>query len=359
MIWDLPMNLYPKYAYRSLKPSKPRIMFQVGQSSCRYFVSCIMILFSRVLSESFNLLQNSPSRLWSSTLFHSRAWPAGPDRFESPCPPSTVIMNKQSLFKEYIQLLVNCIYDSPRDQRSAEVHLGTIVQTKKTTSLSTRSPIPSKPTSQYLESLSPPYTDFDGPPPTPHSSSPWPTFWICTAAALNGKEIVLTHAPSTAPLAKSHSVGEGTNQPTNQQSIKQPTDNQANKQAINSSRLSTNQPISNQSKRPTNKQTISLSLSHQSLSHYHNNLSLTITPISLSLSLQSEAGYKLPAGEEDWGRRRFMGSRKNKNRPLPMQLRRATALLVRSAIKEDEKPVKDSRRPSWWQASKKLVKRVL
>lgn len=136
MIWDLPMNLYPKYACLSLKPSKPRIMFQVGQSSCRYFVSCIMILFSSVLSESFNLLRNSPSRPWSSTLFHSRAWPTGPDHFESLCLPSMECVNKQSLFKEYIQLLVNCIYDSPRDQRSAEVHLGTIVQSKKTTSLS-------------------------------------------------------------------------------------------------------------------------------------------------------------------------------------------------------------------------------
>ena len=280
MIWDLHMNLYPKYACLSLKPSKPRIMFQVGQSSCRYFVSCIMILFSRVLSESFNLLQNSPSRLWSSTLFHSRAWPAGPDRFESPCLPSMEFVNKQSLFKEYIQLLVNCIYDSPRDQRSAEVHLGTIEQTKKTTSLSTRSPIPSKPTSQYLESLSPPYTDFDGPPPTPHSSSPPPTFWICTAAALNGKEIVLTHAPSTAPLAKSHSVGEGTNQPTNKQTINQQSINQTSRQSNHLDYQPTNQFPINQKGKQTNNQTISLSLSHQSLSHYHTNLSHYHTNLS-------------------------------------------------------------------------------
>ena len=42
------------------------------------------------------------------------------------------------------------------------------------------------------------------------------TFCICTAAALNGKEIVLTHAPSTAPLAKSHSVDKGPQQSINQ-----------------------------------------------------------------------------------------------------------------------------------------------
>ena len=99
MIWDLKMNFYTNEVCLSLKPSKPRIMFQVGQSSCRYFVSCIMILFSSVLSESFNLLRKSPSSLWSSTLFHSRAWPTGPGRFESPCLPSMEFVNKQSFIQ--------------------------------------------------------------------------------------------------------------------------------------------------------------------------------------------------------------------------------------------------------------------
>ena len=76
---------------------------------------------------------------------------------------------------------------------------------------------------------------------------------------------MLTHAPSTAPLAKSHSVDKGTQQSINQ-SINQ--------------------------------------------------------------------RYKLCQREVEEGSSARNGSRKNKNRPLPMQLRKAIALRIRERVEK-------------------------
>ena len=113
---------------------------------------------------------------------------------------------------------------------------------------------------------------------------------------------MLTHAPSTAPLAKSHNVGEGTSSnPSTNPFFFHKTQHQS---SIINSFFSL--------KRPTNKQT--------------NKQTNAITKL--------QTGYKLCQCEVLVGSRARSGSRRSKNRPLPMQLRRATALAIRETIQK-------------------------
>lgn len=117
---------------------------------------------------------------------------------------------------------------------------------------------------------------------------------------------MLTHAPSTAPLAKSHNVGEGTNSNPSIINHQSSIHSSLSKPNINHQSSIINSFFS--LKRPTNKQTNAIT--------------------------KLQTGYKLCQCEVLVGSRARSGSRRSKNRPLPMQLRRATALAIRETIQK-------------------------